>query len=291
MLTGFYKLLKSFIVTITVRTKILFTTVFILCGFLSGYANTQKDSLSTPRQKRFYFYWGYNRSVFSRSNIHVHGQGYDFTVYNVKSEDHPENPSLVYIDPARFSIPQFNVRMGYFITKRWAISLGYDHMKYVMINDQRANMSGVITPAASEKYAGTYLNKPMVISYDLLKFEHTDGLNVITFDLEHHLPLWNFKNNKWKLNATMGIGSGGVLPRSDVRVLGYGLNNRFHWAGTVWTGKAGLRFNGFKRFFFQTEVRGGYISLPSVLIHNEAADRADHFFSYLEFTGVLGFTF
>jgi hypothetical protein len=274
-----------------VRTKILFTTVFILCGFLSGYANSPKDSLSNPREKRFYFYWGYNRSIFSRSNIHVHGKGYDFTVYNVKSKDHPENPSLVYVKPSTFSIPQFNVRAGYFITKRWALSLGYDHMKYIMVNDQRANVSGVITQAASEKYAGTYLNKPMIISYDFLKFEHTDGLNVITLDLEHHLPLWNSKNNKWKLNATMGIGSGGVLPRSDVRVLGYGLNNRFHWAGTVWTGKAGLRINGFKRFFFQTEVRGGYISLPSVLVHNEAADRADHFFSYLEFTGVVGFTF
>jgi hypothetical protein len=243
------------------------------------------------KPKRFYFYWGYNRSVYTRSNIHVHGPGYDFTVYNVKSIDHPEKPSIVYVDPGKFSIPQFNVRMGYFITKRWALSLGYDHMKYVMINGQRANVSGVITADVSEKYAGTYLNKPMIISADLLKFEHTDGLNVITLELEHHLPLWHSKANKWKLNATMGFGTGGVLPRSDVRVLGYGLNNRFHWAGSVLTGKTGLRINGFKRFFFQTEARFGYCSLPAVLIHNSAPDRADHFFSYLQFNGVVGISF
>lgn len=252
---------------------------------------SQTPHIATQTKGKFYLYWGYNRSIFTKSNIHVHGPQYDFTVYDVVAKDHAENPSLVYLNPGLFTIPQFNIRAGYFITKRWAVSLGYDHMKYVMQNGQKAKVSGIISSEASAKYGGFYLKKEMVISEDFLKFEHTDGLNVVTVDVEHYLPLWTSKNQKWKLDATIGTGGIWVIPRSDVRVFGKGLNNEFHMAGYTWTGKGGFRINGFKRFFFQVESRGGYISLPSVLVANSAPERIDHYFSFLEFNAVLGLYF
>ena len=270
------------------KTVRLFTALIICCTTVKCFPIT--DSLLNPKGG-FYFYWGYNRSIFSRSNIHVHGPGYDFTVYDVQAKDRPEKLSIVYLDPARVSIPQFNVRMGYYLSKRWAISLGYDHMKYVMQNGQTARVSGIITANASEKYQGTYLQTPVVIEKDFLKFEHTDGLNLVTIDLEYYMPLWISVRNKWRLDATVGTGGIWVVPRSDLKVLGNGLNNDFHVAGYSWTGKAGLRINGFKRFFFQMEARGGYISLPSVLVANGAPEMADHNFSFLEFSGVIGITF
>lgn len=254
-------------------------------------SQTPTGHVSLNPKNRFFFYWGYNRGIFSRSNIHVHGPNYDFTVYDVEAKDHSENPSLVYLNPKLFTIPQFNVRLGYYIAKRWSLSFGYDHMKYVMQNGQKAKVSGVINYEASPKYAGTYLEQEMVIDEDFLKFEHTDGLNLVTLDVEHYLPLWVSKNQKWKLDATIGTGGIWVIPRSDVRVLGKGLNNEFHMAGYSWTGKGGFRINGLKRFFFQIESRGGYVSLPSVLVANEAPERADHNFSFLEFNGVLGVYF
>ncbi|MDL5046675.1 hypothetical protein QQ054_11600 [Oscillatoria amoena NRMC-F 0135] len=275
------------------RNSIIATTyslLFILSCFTSAHA-TNIDTLSEPFNGRFYFYWGYNRGIFSASDIHVKGPGYDFTVYNVKSKDHAENPSLVYLNPKLFTIPQFNVRLGYHITKRWAISLGYDHMKYVMQNNRMANVSGVINAAASKKYAGTYLQTPVYLDTSFLKFEHTDGLNIVTIDAEYLLPIWKHKRNKWRLEATIGTGGVWIIPRSDVRVLSKGLNNRFHMAGYTWTGKAGFRINGYKRFFFQMETRGGYISLPSVLVANDAPDIINHNFTFLEFTGMLGIRF
>lgn len=164
-------------------------------------------------------------------------------------------------------------------------------MKYVMENGQTAEVSGVITTNASEKYAGTYLKKPMRIDADFLKFEHTDGLNLVSIDVEHYLPLWHSKKGKCRLDATLGTGGIWIVPRSDLRVFGRGLNNDFHVAGYTWTGKTGVRFNALKRFFIQAETRGGYISLPSVLVANEAPDIADHNFSFLEFSVVLGIYF
>ena len=62
--------------------------------------------LAPPKQKswfdfndkfynyRLYFYWGYNRDYFSHSDIHFHGPGYDFTVYDVTARDRPEKFSF-----------------------------------------------------------------------------------------------------------------------------------------------------------------------------------------------------
>ena len=45
-------------------------------------------------QYRAYVYWGYNRSFFTNSDIHFHGNGYDITVYNVVAKDRPEKFSF-----------------------------------------------------------------------------------------------------------------------------------------------------------------------------------------------------
>lgn len=272
------------------KPSILIIPVLLLV-FKPSFSQDINPHFSINPKGKFYFYWGYNRGIFSKSNIHVHGEGYDFTIYDAVAKDRPEKPSLVYVNPDQLTIPQFNIRAGYYLTKRWAISVGYDHMKYVMQNGQTAKVSGVITKEASEKYAGIYLNQEMKIEKDFLKFEHTDGLNIVTLDIEHYIPLYTGKSQRFKLEATLGSGGIWVAPRSDLKVFGKGLNNDYHVAGYTWTGKAGFRINAFKRFFFQVETRGGYISLPSVLVANGAPEMADQNFTFLEFSTVIGVYF
>ena len=52
------------------------------------------------------------------------------------------------------TIPQTNLRIGYFITDNYNISIGFDHMKYVMYNDRRVDYSGYYPNA------GTYNENP-----------------------------------------------------------------------------------------------------------------------------------
>jgi hypothetical protein len=42
------------------------------------------------------------------------------------------------------TIPQTNFRIGYFINDHYSIALGVDHMKYVMAQNQVANITGNI---------------------------------------------------------------------------------------------------------------------------------------------------
>ncbi len=242
--------------------------------------------------RQFYFTWGYNRSVYSKSDIHVHGPEYDFTVYQAKAYDRPTPLSdKSYYTPTLMTIPQFNLRLGYQINSKWSVSLGWDHMKYVMDNNQVAEVSGVIHHPSSIAYNGDYLRTPMKITSDFFKFEHTDGLNVTSLDIERKFPLYSTPKKIFSLHAIAAAGSGVVVPRSDVRVVGVGLNNHWHVSGYHFNMKAALRVEFLRNGFLQLESRAGYVNLPDVLVQNDAEHRVNHAFYFLEWAGTVGVYF
>lgn len=262
-------------------------------SFFSASAQSSDDDLKLQynmksRKGQFSFYWGYNRSVYSNSTIHFHGDYYDFTVYDLVAHDRPTPLSWTYIRPTRLTIPQYVYRLGYNVTDRVQLSVGLDHMKYVMDGDQTALVSGIIKPEASTKYQGSYLNYPMTMSADFLRFEHSDGFNMVSLDAEYTLPLFSFARKTLRLNALGGIGGIFIVAKTNVKVLGYGLDNRFHQAGFTMNAKTGLKLEYKNRLFFVTAARGGYSSMYDVLIHNDAPDRAEHNVSYLEGYAALG---
>ena len=60
------------------------------------------------------------------------GENYDFIVTDAVAHDKPKGWHLDYINPGRMTIPQTNLRIGYFISDHYNISIGLDHMKYVL---------------------------------------------------------------------------------------------------------------------------------------------------------------
>lgn len=260
-------------------TIILLSLVFGLSTFQS--LNAQK--IEQGKKGEFFFYWGYNRSVFSKTNLHFNGPDYDFTLYDVKAKDKPSKFGLDYFHPTKFSIPQYNYRLGYFLTNRIAISGGVDHMKYVVTPNQETRISGVITERASERYAGSYLNQKILLEEDLLKFEHTDGFNLVSLDFEYLHPLLFRRFKNLSMSWNFGIGGIWIVTKTNVRIFGEGLDNDFHIAGFTLVGKTGPRIEYKNRFFLLGEVKGGYASLPSVLIKNSAPELGDHNLSFLEY--------
>lgn len=277
---------------------ILFFSTFIL------FADCQDSKPTLPRQKswfdfknkfynyRLYFYWGYNRAYFSHSDIHFHGPGYDFTVYDVTARDRPEKFTFKnYFGPSHISIPQFNLRIGFYIKHNVHLSIGYDHMKYVMNQDQLVKMSGVISPSVSSRYAGSFINADQLLTKDFLRFEHTNGLNLLTMDVEYLLPIYHTKKDWLHIGWNFGIGGLFVITKTEVHVVGFGLDNDFHTAGYCVPFKTGPRIDIWKYFFVAFEMKAGYMHLPKVLIQNNAVDLADHNFSFIEYYGVLGFSY
>jgi hypothetical protein len=246
----------------------------------------------TARKGKLYFFWGYNISSYTKSSIHFSGPGYDFTIMDLKAKDRPTPLDLsVYCRITKFTIPQYNFRIGYYFSDRYSISAGIDHMKYVVVGDQLSSISGYISPEISSKYQGNYSRTPIKLSTDLLMFEHTDGLNFASIDLERTQTLWGSKNGKNSCNLMGGIGAGPVIPRTDVRLLGLGLNNKFHIAGYGTAGKITLKLILLKYVFVDATLKGGWINLPDVITTGSDLDRADHQLGFFEKYIVGGFIF
>lgn len=265
--------------------KVLF--VFLSgVGIAPGFTQTQTESAN--HRGDFFFYWGYNRTSFGPSDLHFSGPEYNFTVHRASAHDRPSEPGLIYIDPARFSIPQYNYRLGYFIGKNFSISGGLDHIKYVMDQNQTARVSGYISAAASEKYQGVYKNKEMNISRDFLRFEHTNGFNLATMEAEYLWPVAKIKN--WlRFSFNSGVGGFLIVTKTDVALFGQGLDNDFHLAGYAMTAKGGPRLEFWHSLFLAYEWKWGYATLPDVILKNAASpDRGHHNVQFLEKYVVVG---
>jgi hypothetical protein len=266
-------------------SRALFCLFFFV--FLSGKAQTGLFE-SQSKKGELSVSWGYNRAWFSKSDIKFTGMDYDFVLKNIVAKDRPtEVKSDPYLNPSAFTIPQYNFRAGYYISDKWAITFGIDHMKYVMVNNQDAKISGYINNENSV-YQGEFNDELINVGTDFLSFEHTDGLNYINFEAHYFDNLYRF-NEKFSINYFGGGGLGVLFPKSNVKLMGFERNDTFHVAGMGLSAKAGLNVTLFKFFFIQTDFTAGYINMWDILTTPApSSDRASQDFFYGMWNWSLG---
>lgn len=242
---------------------------------------------SIKQKGEFFFYWGYNRSAFTSSDIHFQGDNYDFTLSDVQASDRPSKVELdPYLHIEKFTVPQYNYRLGYFLSDRISISLGMDHMKYVMDHGQKVNISGFID--TDDEYQGEFSNEGVVIGNNFVYLEHSDGLNNLSIEADYWLPVWQSNNEKFGLQFMAGLGLGMYIPKTLVEVMGERLDNRFHVAGWGLSSKAGFRTTFFTHFFYEMSAKTGYVWLPNVLTTELGSAEANHHFGWFQVYGAFG---
>lgn len=271
-----------------------FLMVVLLFSVFSQHSIAQEapetpEKYTAHNKGKFYIFWGGNRESYSKSDINFSGQDYNFTIHDVEAHDRPKGWHIDYINPARMTIPQTNFRLGYFITDKYNISVGVDHMKYIMTQDQVVNMNGYINMPASEPgsaYNGMYSNVPQTMTEDFLTFEHTDGLNYVNTEfsrVDDISKLFSIGNtDKFQVNITEGIGGGILYPKTNAKVLGKQRHDDFHISGYGVAAKVGLNLTFFKYFFMQAELKGGYINMNDIRTTYVGADRAQQEFFFLQ---------
>ncbi len=268
----------------------------VLFGALPSFAQTNPPAAveskaqsaaarDAENAKNWSVYWGWNRSNYSNSDIHFWGQGHDFTIKNAQATDMQTDLSHlfdIYLHPANITIPQTNVRVAYQYNADTAIALNLDHMKYVMTTGQVAEVVGTANGAALSTRE---------INDNFVAFEHTDGLNVISLEIEKQRPIDLFGPAfPARVFALAGIGI--VIPKSNVTmaVIGQTRNDEFHVAGYSAGLGAGLEIDFYKDFFFRTAYKFGYVNLPDVLT-SARGDKASHQFTYNEILIAAGMRF
>lgn len=252
----------------------------------------ETKSLTLKNKGKLYFYWGWNGSSYTKSDISFKGTDYNFTLGKVKANDRQTKFSLnKYLNPANMTIPQYNFRIGYYFKDNLDISFGIDHMKYVVQQGSTAKINGTISNS-NTIYDGIYNNDDIIIEENFLKFEHTDGLNYVNIELRHSNKLLDFK--KTSLNFNKGLGIGILYPKTNATLLNNERYDNFNFAGYGINAIVGLNITFFKHFFIQSEIKGGFINMPNIrttLSTNDSAKQNFFFFQRnIVFGGILNLT-
>lgn len=243
-----------------------------------------QDKYTAHKKGKFFISWGGNRETYSKSDIQFKGTDYDFTIYDVSAHDKPKGWHIDYINPGRMTIPQTNLRVGYFVNDHYSVALGVDHMKYVMNQDITVNYTGNYPNRNS--YGEAVGNNQVLLTEDFLTFEHTDGLNYVNTEVSRHDDISKlFKiidTDKIQVNVTEGIGLGVLYPKTNAKVFNKQRHDDFHLSGYGASIKAGLNLTFFKHFYIQTEVKGGYINMPDIQTTFSASDSASQEFFFFQ---------
>lgn len=266
------------------RIVLLMAIALSFQGFSQSEDFVQPEKFTAHNKGKIYVYWGGNRGFFTDSDIWFRGEDYNFTLNSVQAHDKPKGWHVDYVNPARMTIPQTNLRVGYFVTDKYNISLGVDHMKYVMYNDKTVGYSGDYPDRGL--YGEAVSDGNVMLTEDFLLFEHTDGLNYLNVefsrvdDFSKYLGITD--TDKIQLNIIGGIGAGILYPKTNSTLMNNDRHDEFHISGYGISAKAGLNITFFKYLFVQTELKGGYINMGDIRTTSSKADRASQSFYFGE---------
>jgi len=231
-----------------------------------------QNKYTADNKGKFFVSWGGNRESYSKSDVTFRGKDYEFTVHNMSAHDKPKGWNIDYINPARMTIPQTNLRFGYFFSNHYNVTIGVDHMKYVMTQNQIANVTGYINlpgDQAGSVHNNVYNNTPVDFADEtFLTYEHTDGLNYLNTEVSRFddVSKWFRLPNidKVQINLTEGLGGGILYPKTNTKLLGKDRHDDFHISGYGVSAKAGINVTFFKHFYVQGELKGGYINMQDI---------------------------
>jgi hypothetical protein len=267
-----------------------------LIFFIVSSSIAQQNDIVTKKNNvinkgKFFAYWGWNWAGYSNSDIRFKGENYDFTLSNVRARDTPSDFTFKkYFGITNITKPQTNFRFGYFFKENYTISIGVDHMKYVVINDQFVDVDGNIN-IGNATYDGTYNGEQVQLTEDFLRLEHTDGLNYINIELKRfdNIDHWfglNLKN--LQINLTEGFGAGVLYPKTDTTLLGKERHDDYHISGWGISAGAGLNVTFLKHFYIQADYKIGYINMPDVKTSLNAAEFASQSFFFFQNNILIG---
>ena len=264
--------------------KLIFAFLCLL--FITNTKAQQK--ISGNKKGDITILWGWNRCWFTNSDIHFMGDNYDFTLTDVVAKDRQTKfDPAIYFHPELITIPQTNFRIEYFHKHNYSMSLGVDHMKYVVQQNQSASITGSIENLGTT-FDRDYSNETINIEDGFLQFEHSDGLNYINFEYRRFDNLAKYKN--WNLNIAEGLGTGFLLPRTNATLFNNKRHDEFHLAGYGFNAVIALNLS-YKRYFMQSELKGGFINMPDIRTTEYKSDRASQHFFFSQLNFLVGYSF
>lgn len=271
-------------------------TLSILLTVSTIFAQRKSNIVTSTDKNTYFVYWGYNRSGYTQSDLRFVGTGYDFTMANVTASDHPERFSAEnYFSIDKITIPQFNLRIGYYFKKNWALTIGYDHLKYIFDNGNNVQLSGHVDPGVDTvtNLSGDYNGQEFVTNRNTFHYENSNGLNYIRAELMRSQELLSFgRKRQFVVTGNLGLSSGAILSINDFNFAGQFDRYTASISGYGLSLHSGLRLEFFRHLFLQGNLNGGFIHQLHVKTRpNDPYAFARQKFGYYEYNVVVGWLF
>jgi len=258
--------------------KKIWAVSFLLLSSVSIFSQKKSRLLSG-----MYLQWGYNTEWYTNSTIHfnsmVNGVDHNFTIYKAKAHDRSDLDGIIK-NPIEVSVPQYNYRIGFYLNEKHtkAIEINYDHTKYIVYDDQVLRAKGNI--------GNNYFDKDTSFNYNELHFEHTNGAN---FYQINYVRQYQVRKNEKRtvITALWKAGAGILIPKTDIRLSGKRVDNRFHVAGYCFGAEAGGRWYFIRHIFFEATAKAGFANYTNAL--GVGNGRVNHSFGYFELIGTIGY--
>ena len=243
-----------------------------------GTSATQSAAAEKPPVNSFFksddwfFTWGYNKTLFGDSTIHVSqpSMGNDFSVNGVQGHDEYHFPTCCSPD---------NLSLGRYLdeAKTVALDLSLDHTKFTSTIGQVANVTGTNKGGVG----------PKVLSTQYFSYMLHNGLNQIMVNLSYRKPILGTLDETSSLSFVSKLGGGiaVVHPWSEIDGHEYqmekktltnalGFNNGW-WriVGTSASVELGMRYVVYKPIFLEWSSKQILTSMSNVPVYQGSASQ------------------
>lgn len=233
----------------------------------------------------FYLTWGYHHDHYSNSTIHFQDKqtnDYDFTLYHAKASDRMD----IYKDflgGEPITVPQYVFYGGYFFgnKKDWGIEVGWDHLKYIVNDNQVMHLKGNIH--------GQSYDLDTLVTPNFVHYEHTNGNNYLMASAVKRFTFYKSPKVNHKLSLLTKLGGGILVPKTYSHMFGNINDGPFRPSGVVVGGSGALRYDFFKYFFIEHAVKGCFADYTGAKLWG--AGRAQHHFFSVQYVLSFGFNF
>jgi hypothetical protein len=253
----------------------LFLTLPLLALLAGQSVFAQTTEIKTKRKGVIYASWGYNREVYTKSDIRFQNStsdNYDFVYKDATAHDKPGfNHGVSEFMQTDLTIPQYNLHVGYLFNdkRNLGIELSWDHLKYVVDDNVTRHLTGQIR--------GNPIDKDTFIHYDFIHLQHTNGNNYLMLNLvkQHQL----YKSKYLDLQAIGKVGAGPLVSVTISKVLGSYNDDGFKVQGFVLGVNGGFRLNMFRYLFIQPAFQYGFADYTNSRVMADRSGKVTHVFS------------
>jgi hypothetical protein len=276
--------------------KILF---FALTFLISSSLFSQMKKRKVSNEKGTIFIsWGYNRSAYTKSDLKLQGQGYNFNMQYSKARDHQSPLNSGDYSLTKLSVPQYNFKIGYYYKQKWSISLGVDHMKYIFSDNNKVVVTGNLSYQSKYVSLGNNINygsapillKNITTDRDVFHYENSKGLNYIHGELGLSEKLFVAdKKGDFIVSSNVGLGAGLLLSYTNLLFDGVQNETTKSLSGYGLSTFAGLRFEFFKSVYLYSNFSVGFLhKIHEKTSMVDAVAYASQHFGYSQIEAGLG---